>query len=127
MHCTAKKTTQLIIKGGNDYIVTVKSNQPPLLTPLQFLAEHQKPCHRFVDVEKMRGPITCPIVSVFSNLCGIDFDGVGLHSLVQVERIGIGQGKPCQQTNYYISSLITSAGDLAQRIGSHWRIENRLP
>lgn len=126
MHCTAKKTTQLIIEGGNDYIVTVKSNQPRLLTQLQFLAEHQKPCHRFVDVEKIRGRITCRIVRVFSDLCGIDFDWVGLQSLVQVERIGMRQGKPCQQTNYYISSLITSAGDFAQRIRSHWGIENRL-
>ena len=74
----------------------------------------------------MRGRITCRIVSVFSDLSGIDFDWVGLQSLVQVERIGIRQGKPCQQTNYYISSLITSAFDFALLIRSHWGIENRL-
>ncbi len=43
-----------------------------------------------------------------------------------MERIGIRQGKPYQQTNYYISSLLTSAGKFAHKIRSHWGIENRL-
>jgi len=30
LHC--KKTTGLIIEGGNDYVITVKGNQPQLLT-----------------------------------------------------------------------------------------------
>ena len=47
-------------------------------------------------------------------------------SLIQVERIGIRQGKPLQQTNYYISSLFTSAVEFAQAIRAHWGIENRL-
>ncbi len=28
MPCTAKKTTQLIVEHGNDYVITVKGNQP---------------------------------------------------------------------------------------------------
>lgn len=46
--------------------------------------------------------------------------------MIQVERIGIRQGKPLQQTNYYISSLIASASEFAQGIRKHWGIENRL-
>jgi hypothetical protein len=38
-----------------------------------------------------------------------DLNWVGLQSLVQVERISIRQGEPYQQTNYYISSLVSSA------------------
>ena len=38
----SKKTTELIIEGGNDYIVTVKGNQPRLLAQLQTKAEHTK-------------------------------------------------------------------------------------
>ena len=34
MPCTAKKTIKLIIEGGNDYVVTVKGNQPRLLAQL---------------------------------------------------------------------------------------------
>ncbi len=58
MPYTPKKTTQLIIEGGNDYIVTVKANQPRLLAQLETLAQQQKPKERFVDVEKKRGRIT---------------------------------------------------------------------
>ena len=48
LHC--QKTIQLIIEGGNDHVITVKGNQPQLLTQLKDKAEHQKPCPRFVDV-----------------------------------------------------------------------------
>lgn len=117
---------QLIIDGGNNYVVTVKENQPRLLAQLETQAEHTQPCQRFIDVDKTRGRITCRIVSVFSDISGIGLDWVGLQSLISVERIGIRQGKPYQQTNYYISSLITSALQLASGIRGHWGIENRL-
>jgi predicted transposase YbfD/YdcC len=126
MPYTAKKTTELIVQGANDYVITVKGNQPRLLAQLKTTAKHQKPCHRVIDVEKTRGRITCPIVEVFTQLKGIDSSWQGLKSLVHVERIGIRQGKPYQQTNYYISSLLTGAGEFADRIRSHWGIENRL-
>jgi predicted transposase YbfD/YdcC len=126
MPCTAKKTTRLIIEGGNDYVITVKGNQPRLLAQLKTKAERQKPCARFVDIEKSRGRITCRIVQVFTDLKGIDLDWLGVHCFVQVERIGSREGKPYYQTNYYISSLLTSALDLAKGIRSHWGIENRL-
>ncbi len=126
MPYTAKKTTELIVKGANDYIITVKGNQPRLFAQLKTTAQQQKPCHRVIDIEKTRGRITCRIVEVFTQLKGIDSSWHGLKSLVQLERIGIRQGKPYQQTNYYISSLLTSAGEFVHKIRSHWGIENRL-
>ena len=126
MRCIVKKTTQLIIEGGNDYIVTVKDNQPRLLAQLEAKAEHQKPCERFVDLEKTRGRTTCRIINVFADLDGTDLDWVGLQRLIQVERIGIRSGKLYQQTNYYIRSLATRATTFADGIGQHWGIENRL-
>ncbi len=80
MHYTPKKTTQLIIEGGNDYIITVKGNQPRLLAQLETLAQQQKPKERFVDVEKKRGRITCRIVNLFTDTSGIDFDWIPLLS-----------------------------------------------
>ncbi|WP_009630465.1 ISAs1 family transposase [Synechocystis sp. PCC 7509] len=126
MPCTAKKTTKLIIEGGNDYVITVKANQPRLLAQLKTKTEHQKPCHRFVDVEKIRGRTTCRIVQVFTELKSIALDWVGVQSLVQVERIGIHSGKRYLQTNYYISSLVSKATTFAAGIRQHWGIENRL-
>lgn len=99
MPCTAKKTTGLIIQGGNDYVITVKGNQPRLLSQLKTIAEAQKPGERFVDIENTRGPITCRIVKVFTQLKNIDLDWVGVQSLIQVERIGIRSKKKYLQTN----------------------------
>ena len=126
MPCTAKKTTRLIIEGGNDYVITVKGNQPRLLTQLKTIAEEQKPCERFVDIEKIRGRTTCRIVKVFTELKNIDFDWVGVQSLIQIERIGIRSGMKYLQTNYYISSLVSKAITFAEGIRQHWGIENRL-
>ena len=75
-----------------DYVITVKGNQPRLLTQLKTIAEAQKPWERFVDIEKARGRITCRIVKVFTELKNIDLDWVGAQSLIQVERIGIRSG-----------------------------------
>ena len=55
MHCTAKKTTQLIIEGGNDYILTVKDNQNGLLAQLETLAKQAQPEDRFVDALEKAG------------------------------------------------------------------------
>lgn len=126
MPCTAKKTTRLIIEGGNDYVITVKGNQPRLLTQLKTIAEDQKPCERFVAIEKIRGRTTCRIASVFTDLGGIDLNWLGAKSLIQVERIGIRAGKKYLQINYYISSLLSEAITFAEGIRQHWGIENRL-
>ena len=80
---------------------------------LETKAKSTQPDQRFTDVEKMRGRITCRIVRLFTDLSGIDFEWMGLQSLIYVERIGIRQGKPYHQTNYYISSLSTSAFEFA--------------
>ena len=66
MHFTAKKTTKVIIEGGNDYVITVKGNQPRLSTQLKTIAEAQKPCEQFIEIEKTRGRTTCRIVKVFT-------------------------------------------------------------
>ena len=83
MPCTAKKTTKLIAEGGNDYVITVKGNQPRLLTQLKTIAETHWPWEQFVDIEKTRGRTTCRIVQIFTDLRGIDIDCLGLKSLKQ--------------------------------------------
>ncbi len=126
MPYTAKTTTKLIIEGGNDYLITVKGNQPRLLAQLKTIREAQKPCERFVDIEKNPERTTCRIVSVFTDLRGIDLDWLGAKSLIQVERIGIRAGKKYLMANYYISSVISKATTFADGIRQHWGIENRL-
>ncbi len=79
---TAKKTTKLLVEGGNDYVITVKDNQPRLLAQLKTKPKHQKPYARFVDIEKNRRRITGRIVQVFTDLKGIDLDWGGVRCLV---------------------------------------------
>lgn len=126
MPCTAKKTTQLIVERGNDYVITVKGNQPRLFQQLQALAAGNQPVERFTDLEKTQNRVTCRIISVFDDIRNIDNDWSGIKSFVQVDRIGIRQDQPYQQTNYYISSLAASAAKFALLIRGHWGIENRL-
>ena len=126
MPCTAKKTCQLIVERGNDYVITVKGNQPKLFHQLQATCGENQPNERFTDVEKSRNRVTCRIVSVFDDISKIDSDWSGINRLVQVDRIGIRQGQAYQQTNYYLSSLTASAAHFAQIIRGHWGIENRL-
>jgi len=51
----AKKTTQLIVEGGNDYIITVRTINPRLLAQIKTKAELHCQCERLVDVEKCGG------------------------------------------------------------------------
>lgn len=126
MLCTAKKTTQLVVERGNDYVIAVKGNQPKLLHQVQATCRENQFVERFADVEQTRNRITCRIVSVFEDIHEIDSAWSTVRSFVQVERIGIRQGRTYQQTNYYISSLTASAAHFAQLIRGHWGIENRL-
>lgn len=114
------------MEGGNNYVITVKGNQPTLFRQIKSLTADNQNALRFTDVEKIRNRITCRIVSVFDDISDINRDWSGVKSLVQVDRIGIRQQQPYQQTNYYISSLAASAAQFAQIIRGHWRIENCL-
>ncbi len=89
MPCTVKKTIQLIVEHGNDYVITVKGNQPKLFHQLKAVAKENQPAERFTDVEKTRNRITCRIVNVFDDICKIDSEWSTVKSFVQVERIGI--------------------------------------
>ncbi len=122
MRYTAKKTTQLIVEHGNDYVITVKGNQPKLFHQLQATCEENQPTERFTDVEKSRNRVTCRIVSVFDDIRRIDREWSTVKSFVQVERISIRQGKPYQQTNYYISSLAASAAQCSTNYS--WTLGN---
>lgn len=49
-----------------------------------------------------------------------------LSCIVEIESVRIERGKETRETRYYISSLKTSAKEIAKVIRSHWSIENSL-
>ncbi|NEQ63674.1 MAG: ISAs1 family transposase, partial [Moorea sp. SIO4A1] len=122
----SKKTCQLIIESGNDYVIAVKKNQPKLHRHIQSTAANQKPKSRYIETKKNRDRLTTRTVEVFDDLNGIDPKWTGIKSLIRVERVGTRRGKPYHDIAYYISSLITTAKEFAQGIRGHWGIENRL-
>ncbi|MBC1237118.1 MULTISPECIES: ISAs1 family transposase [Nostoc] len=122
----SKKTCQIIIESGNDYVIAVKDNQPKLHSHIQRIAATRKPTSRVVETEKTRDRCTTRTVEVFHDINGIDPSWTGIKSLVRVERIGTRNAKKYHEIVCYISSLIASAKEFALGIRGHWGIENRL-
>jgi predicted transposase YbfD/YdcC len=50
-----KRTTQMIIKSKNDYLITVKTNQIKLSNPLKNLAKVEEPISRYQEIDKSHG------------------------------------------------------------------------
>lgn len=121
-----KKTCQLVIASGNDYLIAVKDNQPKLHRHIQRIASTCKPASRYTASEKIRDRFTTRTVEVFHELNGIDPSWKGIKSLIRVERTGTRGGKPYHEIVCYISSLMNTAQKFAQEIRGHWGIENRL-
>ncbi|WGV25275.1 ISAs1 family transposase [Halotia branconii CENA392] len=121
-----KKTCQIIIEGGNDYVIAVKDNQPKLHRHIQHIASTRKPTSRIVETEKTRDRLTTRTVEVFHDINGIDPEWTGIQSLIRVERIGTRKGKKYHEIVCYISSLIRTAKEFAFGIRAHWGIENCL-
>lgn len=121
-----KKTLGDIIQTQNDYVVGVKANQPTLLTTIEAASKTQKPKDTYIQTEKTRDRQTTRSVSVYEAPENLRQNWPGLANFVQVNRTGFRKGKPCEETNYYISSLDISAERFAEGIRQHWNIENRL-
>lgn len=126
MLCTPKKTVAHSINSGNDYVMTVKGNQPTLFEQLKRQFEQAPPLSVDRQTEQTRDRKTQRTVSVLDTVIGLDPQWVGVQRLVQVERVGTRANQPYQETMFYISSLRLNAAGFAQRIRQHWHIENRL-
>jgi predicted transposase YbfD/YdcC len=115
-----------IIEQGSDYVITVKANQQSLHQRVSLISQDCTPVSVYHSLEQGHHRVIEQTVDVFDCLAGIAKDWVGLRQLVRVHRQGTRQGKPYTQTNYYISSLATTARQFADGIRGHWGIENRL-
>ncbi len=78
-----KKTCQLVIASGNDYLIAVKDNQPKLHRHIQRIASTCKPASRYTASEKIRDRFTTRTVEVFHELNGIDPSWIGIKSLIR--------------------------------------------
>ena len=121
-----KKTVETIITQNNDYVITVKGNQPKLRSSLEsafkeipaWSVERQHQIAHGRDIERL--------ISVLPPPDDIDPEWVGVKRVIQVERFGRRGKLPFQETMYYLSSLERNAAEFAALIRHHWHVENRL-
>lgn len=78
------------------------------------------------QLETTRDRSTERRVSVLAPPDGIDPAWVGLKRVVCIERQGRRGQNLTSERMFYISSLELSAAEFAERIRSHWHVENRL-
>lgn len=122
-----KKTTEIIIRSGNDYVIGVKKNQKNLYEQIERTMMDKElinSCNIQIDNNKGRGEIRN--VQVSNCLDGISNEWIGLNQIIKVHRVVKEKGKQREETAYYFSSLNASALLYQQGIREHWSIENSL-
>lgn len=128
-----KKTIAAIIDSGNDYLVTLKGNQPRLYAACQAITA-SRPADDCDDrCNQAHGRHERRIVGVWDapaagDPLAIDASWSSLRRIIRVERLrSIAGAAVSTETTYYISSRV---GDTAYALGGlirgHWGIENRL-
>ncbi|MEM7064545.1 MAG: ISAs1 family transposase [Cyanobacteria bacterium P01_B01_bin.77] len=116
----------IIVASGNNYVMTVKKNQPKLYEAIAAAFDQGVPASGVCEQDRSHGRDITRTVSVLPLPSTIDSAWVGLASVIKVERVGRRGHTPFSETLFYISSLNADAMTLAQRIRHHWHVENRL-
>ena len=116
-----------MLASGNDYLVTVKSNQRKLCQHLETYEEYLKPVSEHLQQQRNRGRDEYRQVRVYES--GDDLEALGwrdVKSILIVERWGMRQGKSFRNKQFYMSSALSSAREWQRLVRGHWAIENRL-
>ena len=130
-----KNIVKDIVKGGGDYLLAVKDNQPKLYEEITHLFEsaHKEDnfeyvsnCDRHEYVEKKSGRIVKRSVVTISETSDLSTaaEWGNLQTLVEVTNETTTKGKTTTEKRYYISSLIESAQEFGTRVKDHWGVES---
>jgi predicted transposase YbfD/YdcC len=131
-----KAITHKIIDRGADYVLALKGNQSGLLDDVQELFTYAQETE-FVDcdycrtVEKNHGRLEireCWTTSSSEYMVYLRDRSAwaNLHTIVMIKRERRFGDKVETETQYYISSLMTSAQHILNVVRGHWSIENQL-
>lgn len=122
-----KKTTEVIINSGNDYVIGVKMNQKKLHEQIEHITSNNEQISScYTEMEINRGRTELRRVSVSDCIETISEQWVGLKQLVNVHRIVKDKGRTREEFAYFISSRQSNAFFYSQGIRLHWEIENSL-
>jgi len=132
LHCQ-EKTLQTAQETGNEVIVQVKENQKTLFNDCQTISETTTPTQVYREpVTKIRNRLESRQVAVFISPTLTDEGKWALvKAMVKVERhrrvfdTKTKTWKNCDETSFYISTIVLTAPEFGQAIRHHWGIENR--
>ncbi len=97
-----KKTVELIIEQGNNFLITVKKNQPKLHSALETAFDDNPPVSVEPQRQRAHGRDIERVVSVLLPPDDIDLQWVGIKRIIKVERSGTRGEKPFEETMFYI-------------------------
>ena len=132
MPCIAKKTLQTAKDSGNEVIVQVKGNQNTLLKDCLTISATTPPAEVYQEpLTKTRNRIESRNVEIFLAPVLTDYEQWNLVKVVvrvqryrQIFETKTKTWKNCDETSFYISTVILSAQEFCQAIRNHWGIEN---
>jgi len=118
---------QAIIKSGNNYVITVKKNQPKLHAAIIKQTQTTQPGSTWNWTQTGPGHEVKCRLQVYSAPVEMKSQWTGLQPVISVKRRGERDGKFFHTTTYYITSETSKAYALAPTIRGHRKIENHLP
>ncbi len=122
-----KKTIDIIIDKGNNYVIQVKGNQKSLLNACKEISHKNTFIDNYETQEKSRGRYEIRNVEIYEPTEIIPSGWRAVNKIIKVERLTERKGKIEYSNSYYISSLhIKLAKEFAIGIRNHWSIENKL-
>ena len=122
-----KKTTEVIINSGNNYVIGVKKNHIRLHRQIAAItSDRENISSSYIELTVNKGRSELRHISVSDCLEGISNEWIGLQQIVMVKRITRSKQRKQEETAYYISSKKSNAFFYCEGIRSHWGIENTL-
>ena len=127
---TQKKIAAAIIKGGGDYILAVKSNQPKLEKDIVEYFDHvdSRTLDFYEEIEANHGRSEVRRYYISDNLEGLSTksEWPGLKAIGMTDSQRLVNGVLTIQKKYYIVSIQPDVMVLANGSRKHWGIENSL-
>lgn len=126
MPSALKKTAQVILDSGNDYLGALKGNQSGLLAAVAANFQAQQTVHQS---NKGHGRIEKRSISLCHQLEGIPaFPGlctlIRVESERQIHRATVIE--VAHETRYYVASFLDTPSAFAERIRGYWGVENKV-
>lgn len=121
-----KKTVERLVAQGNDYLITVKGNQPKLMQQFQDASANLTAHSQTVHLDTSHGRVVQRTTQVFTAPPTLAQTWAKARSLVVVYRQGRREGRTFATTSFYLTSLSASALEVALGVRQHRDIENGL-